>query len=136
MKHLKKLSFLVFPLVIVASVLILNLGADAAYALDPSAIFDPEHEGEDIHVVKTEDLRTNVLIIINYVSGFLGLISVAFIMYGGFLMVTSAGNEDKKKQATKILTYAVIGLFLVFLSYAIVAWVVGAVMKKEDIGVT
>lgn len=65
-------------------------------------------------------LGQNVIIIINYVLGFLGLIAVAFLIYAGILMVTAAGNEDQVGKARKIITYAVVGIVIIILSFTIV----------------
>ena len=61
--------------------------------------------------------------IINYFLGLLGLIAVAFLIYAGVLMVTAGGNEEQVAKAKKIITYAVIGLIIVILSFAIVQFV-------------
>lgn len=40
-------------------------------------------------------------------------IVVLFIIYGGFLYVTAQGNPEQIKQATRTLTYAIIGGVLI-----------------------
>jgi Type IV secretion system pilin len=45
---------------------------------------------------------------------------VFFIIYSGFLYVTAQGNPEKIKQASKALTYAVIGALLILGATAIV----------------
>ncbi len=74
----------------------------------------------------TTNLRQGVANIINYILMFLGLIAVAYIIWAGIKMVTSGGNESKVKEGQKTITYAVVGLLVIFLSYAIVNWVVFA----------
>lgn len=74
----------------------------------------------------TGDLRSLVITIINYVLGFLGLIAVAMIIYGGITYVTAAGEQGKVDSAKKIIMYAVVGLIIVILSYAIVSTVLKA----------
>lgn len=71
-------------------------------------------------------LRALILRITNYVLGFLGLAAVGFIIYGGVTLVTSAGNEDAMGNAKKIITYAVVGIIIVLLSFVIVQAVLGA----------
>ena len=73
----------------------------------------------------TADLESTVVNIIQWVLGFLGLIAVIFILYGGFLWLTSGGNEDKISKAKKTITAAVVGLIIVLLAWAIVIFVVG-----------
>lgn len=68
-----------------------------------------------------------ILRIINYFLTFLGVIAVIMVIYAGVLYVTSAGNDDAVGKAKKILLYAGIGLLLVFVSYALVNTILGAV---------
>lgn len=71
-------------------------------------------------------LGQNVIIIINYILGFLGLIAVIFLIYAGILMVTAGGNDDQIGKARKIITYAVIGIVIILLSFTIVTFVTNA----------
>jgi hypothetical protein len=49
-----------------------------------------------------------------------GLLSVFYIIKGGFSFITSAGDEEKIKAAVHTVRYAIVGLFVVFLSVLIV----------------
>lgn len=51
----------------------------------------------------------------------LGGLSVLFIVVGGFQYVLSAGNEESAGKARKTITYAIIGLVVALLSFAIIA---------------
>lgn len=44
----------------------------------------------------------------------------AMLMYAGFLVVTSQGEEQKIEEAKKVATYAFIGLVVMFMAYTIV----------------
>lgn len=70
--------------------------------------------------------RGLVLRVINYFLGFLGLLSVVMVIYGGVTYVTSAGNDDAVGNAKKIIMYALIGLVIVLLSFVVVRAVLGA----------
>jgi hypothetical protein len=48
-----------------------------------------------------------------------GVIVVFFIIYGGFLLVVSAGNEEKLKIAKKTIMYAMIGAAILLGSWVI-----------------
>lgn len=61
--------------------------------------------------------------VINVVLGFLGVVCIILFLYGGFLWMTAAGNEEKVGQAKKIITATVIGLVIVLLSAAAVNFV-------------
>jgi hypothetical protein len=64
--------------------------------------------------------RQLALTIVNFFLTFLGLIAVVMIIYGGFLYVSAAGNSEKIENAKKIIMYAVIGIIVILLSFAIV----------------
>lgn len=72
----------------------------------------------------TKDIREGIMTIISYLLGFLGIIAIIIILYGGFVWLTSAGNEEKVGQAKKIITAGIIGLVIVFISYAIASFVI------------
>jgi hypothetical protein len=61
--------------------------------------------------------------IIRIVLGFLGIIAVILIIYGGFIWMTAAGNEDRVDTAKKILVSAVIGLLIILSAFAITTFV-------------
>lgn len=48
-----------------------------------------------------------------WLLGIVGGLAVLFIVYGGFLYITSAGNKERIETAKKTLTYAILGLLLV-----------------------
>lgn len=66
---------------------------------------------------------TLVYNIIAIVLGLLGVIIVVMMMYGGFLWITAAGEEDKAKKGTTILFQAVIGAIIVFAAYTVTYFV-------------
>jgi hypothetical protein len=70
--------------------------------------------------------RALALTIVNFALTFLGLIAVVMIIYGGFLYVSAAGNQEKIGTAKKIIMYAVIGIVVILLSFAIVNTVLSA----------
>ncbi len=72
----------------------------------------------------TQDLRVGIMAIINVLLGFLGIIAIIIILYGGFMWLTSAGAEDKISQAKKIISAGIVGLVIIFISYAIVTFVI------------
>jgi len=71
-------------------------------------------------------LSDNITQIINYFLGFLGLVAVIFLIYAGILMVTAGGNDEQVGKARKIITYAVVGIVIILLSWTIVTFVTSA----------
>lgn len=58
------------------------------------------------------------------------VIAVAAVLYGGVLYMTSQGDPEKLAKAKKALLYAIIGIFLVALSWAIVLTLSGGFLNK------
>lgn len=54
---------------------------------------------------------------------FVGVIALLFIIYSGFSLVTSSGDPKKVQAARQIMTYAIIGLTIVLLSFAILFFI-------------
>jgi len=73
----------------------------------------------------TKDLREGVMAIVRVLFGFLGIIAIIIMLYGGFVWFTAAGNEENVGKAKKIITAGIIGLVIIFISYAIATFVIG-----------
>ncbi len=71
----------------------------------------------------TQDIRETIARIIKIALGVLGIIVTLIIMYGGYVWMTAAGNEQKVSTAKKILINGVIGLFIIILAYALTVWI-------------
>lgn len=77
------------------------------------------------------DTFTNV--VLYYIDVFLvvvGIITVGFLIYGGFRYITSAGNEEQAEAGKKAIQNAIIGLVVVILSYVIVAVISNALFGR------
>lgn len=70
-----------------------------------------------IKVQSGSDLISSILRVATGVGGGLAL---ALILYGVFIITTSAGNPDKLKSGSEIITSAVIGLVFILLSIFLV----------------
>jgi hypothetical protein len=57
--------------------------------------------------------------LVQIVLGFVGIIFLVLIIAGGFMWMTSAGNEQKISKAKSLLTNAVIGLTITVVAYSI-----------------
>ncbi|MBR3163871.1 hypothetical protein IKF15_01010 [Candidatus Saccharibacteria bacterium] len=56
-----------------------------------------------------------------------GIISVVMLIFGGFRYIVSGGDSKKVTDAKNTIMYAIIGLVIAILSYAIVNFVISAV---------
>ncbi len=78
-----------------------------------------------------QDPRLMAANIINIVLGFLGLLSVILILFGGFKWMTAAGNDDQVASSKKLLIAAVIGLVIILSSYALAAFILDAIYRTS-----
>jgi len=114
-------------LVVKTSSVLALLGATATNAFAQSAaFFDNPQGGAAPSAAAQGTLGQNVTLILNYFLGILGLVAVAFLIYAGVLMVTAGGNDEQVGKARKIITYAVIGIVIILLSWTIVTFVASA----------
>lgn len=60
------------------------------------------------------------------ILGTVGSLSLLMFVYGGVMMLISAGNSDQVSKAKGIIMAAIIGLVIVFVSYIIVSFVISA----------
>lgn len=63
---------------------------------------------------------------IKTVLGIIGAIALAIFVYGGFVWMTSGGSPEKIKTAQTTLVWAVLGMIVMFASYAAVDFVLRA----------
>jgi len=69
--------------------------------------------------------RTLARTIVNFFLYFLGFIATVMFIYGGVLYVTAAGNDENVQKAKKVLLYAIVGILVILLSFAIVNTIIG-----------
>src|SRR3989338_3623145 len=70
------------------------------------------------------DLPTMIASIIKTILGFLGIVAVIIILFGGFKWMTSGGNDDKVTEARKLIISGIIGLVIVVSAFAIASFVI------------
>ena len=65
--------------------------------------------------------------IISAVLGVTGSIALAMFVYGGLLWMTAAGASDRVQKGKDVLIWATIGLIVIFSSFMLVKFVIGAI---------
>ncbi|NQV00465.1 MAG: hypothetical protein HQ538_07030 [Parcubacteria group bacterium] len=70
--------------------------------------------------------------IISYVIGIIGIILIVLIVYGGVLYATSSGNEEQIERGKKVLTYSIIGIVIVALSFVITNYVIVGLFSDQS----
>jgi hypothetical protein len=74
-----------------------------------------------INPLPENDLTHVFLLVTKSFLDIMGIWAVMFIIFGGFQMVLSSGNEEAYAKAKKTITWAVLGLAVAILSFSIVA---------------
>ena len=64
--------------------------------------------------------------VLDYFLGFIGIILIALVIYGGFMYVTAGVNESGAETGKKTLMYAAIGVVIILLSFVFVNALLGA----------
>ncbi|MFZ1243335.1 MAG: hypothetical protein WAQ22_04330 [Candidatus Saccharimonas sp.] len=72
----------------------------------------------------SEDLSANIIDIVNVLLFILGAVAVIVIVIAGFRFVVANGDSNSVASARNTILYAVVGLAIAILSYAIVNFVI------------
>lgn len=79
----------------------------------------------DVCANKDEKAPEFVGVIVNTLLFIVGIVSVIVIIIGGIMYTVSGGDTAGVTKAKNTILYAVIGLTVAFMAYAIVNWVFG-----------
>ena len=63
----------------------------------------------------------------------LGTLTLVYFVYGGYLIVRSLGEEEKIEKGKKIMVNTVIGLAIIFTSYAVTDFIISRVVPLPDV---
>lgn len=114
----------------IASFVLLPAISLAGTAPDPGSLLQGTGREAGFDVSDSETQLTRFIgQIINVILSVLGVIFFVLLVYGGFLWMTSAGNEDKVKKAKTLITDAIIGLIIILAAYAISAFVINSLVS-------
>ena len=125
MKQLtKKLPALIAVFVFVAAALFVPVTAVSAQSSVNSGINSAKGDNVPESLFAGDSIFKTV---VNTLLFVIGAISVIMLIWGGIRYTTSAGNSASVTSAKNTIMYAIIGLVIAFLAFAIVNWVIGAV---------
>ncbi|RKV98057.1 MAG: hypothetical protein D8G53_03660 [Candidatus Saccharimonas sp.] len=118
---MKKMKVLLAGLLMVPVVaLAVAPAANAEYSLQGGAN-DAKGNGMKDGVGDANSLVKDV---VNIILWIVGILSVIMLVWGGIKYTTSAGDSNKVTSAKNTIIYAVIGLIIAILAYAIVNFVI------------
>lgn len=76
------------------------------------------------------DPRVIIGNIIRAALGLVGSLALAVFIYGGITWVTSGGNQERISRGKNMLIWATLGLAVVFASYAVVTFIIDALLSS------
>lgn len=79
----------------------------------------PDLENPGSALPSSETGKGIIIMITNFISGFVAVISFVVLLYAGYLYVAAGGEETTREKVKKLLTGAIIGILLAFGAYAI-----------------
>ncbi len=127
---MNKLKLTIIGIVVAAGLLAVPFAPIAS-----ASMADELHEGAgttDQGAKATKDTRPTVTLqqqiqnVTNVLLFIIGAIAVIVIIFGGIKFITSDGDASKIKSARETILYAVVGVVIAIIAYAIVNWVIGA----------
>ncbi|MCL2869196.1 pilin [Candidatus Saccharibacteria bacterium] len=93
--------------------------------------------GDGVNQARSNDQPSNlfgdggiITGVINAVLFIVGILSVVMIIYGGIRYATSAGEAKRVTDAKNTIMYAIVGLIVSILAYAIVNFVIGNIIQS------
>jgi hypothetical protein len=104
----------------------------SALAVDPKGSLRNAASGTGL--VSDKDPVEIIVEIINVLLYFIGSIVIVLILWAGFKWMTSAGNSDAIKKSRETILNAVIGLIIIFASYAILNFVFDSLIDISGSG--
>lgn len=121
---MKKVKLFVATLALALGVSAIVLAPESVLAVN---VFDQCAGNADSAVCKSQGDSASSMIkdVVNLLLYVLGIIAVIMIVVGGIRYTTSGGDSSGTKAAKDTIMYAVIGLIVAMLSFAIVNFVVG-----------
>lgn len=100
-------------------------GIDDAFKADDEDSHLNKAAGGAGYNIISDDPFFLISTIINIVLSFLGVTFLILMVYGGYMWMTAAGDEQKVDKAKDLIKNAIIGLIVVLAAYAISYFVLG-----------
>jgi len=74
------------------------------------------------------DIELGLMNLTNWILGFISMIAVLFVIWGGAQYMTSVGDENRMEGGKKTVTYALMGLVVAALAYGIINTIVSKIL--------
>ncbi len=77
------------------------------------------------------DIEDIAISIINVILTVIGILFITLLIYGGAIYMTAAGNQESVDKGKKIITFAVIGIAIILLSFSISNFIVNSILDSS-----
>lgn len=108
-----------------------NLIAPCLFLLIVSPVFANGGAVELPNPIKCENFLCLLLGAVRFLLGGLAVFGTFMFMYGGFLWLTSYGNEARIKQGKDTLAWATIGLIITLVSWQVIKYILTVVTQAQ-----
>ena len=98
-----------------------------AFDVQSKAFRDSTYQAES-----PKDPRVVVSLSISYFLSILGTLLLAYLVYGGFLVMTSGGEEDKVTKGKKTIGTATLGIVVILGAYGLTRLIFDVALGGED----
>lgn len=128
---MKKLARIILPIILAAVVVTVGLTSSVSAMTLKEGAEAARCDGCPSNLFGETGIFRQITSTILYI---VGIIAVIMLIWGGIRYVVSGGDAKKVTDAKNTVLYAIIGLIVAFLAFAIVNFVINALPsdKKED----
>jgi hypothetical protein len=102
----------------------------ASGPLDAEDLLDSEF-GDSTGLGQGE-LQNTIGSLIRVGLGFLGVVAVVIILFGGFKWMTAGGNDKNVAEAKSLIIAGIIGLAIILSAYAIASFVISSIVGATN----
>lgn len=122
-------KYFIFLIIISFCLTVISTYAQATPPITPTAPLSPKTNTKPVELpnpLGKDNPKPEVIIgkVIQKALGVVGSLALVMFIYGGIVWMTSAGNSEKVEKGKNIIVWAVIGLVVIFSSYALVKFVI------------
>ena len=121
MKYIK--AYIITAAIALFGVIAAIVPATEAAAINPLEGACSGNTTSEVCKKKDEKVEPILTTIVNVLLYIVGAVSVVMIIVAGILYSISGGDSGRVSKAKNMLTYAIVGLVVAFIAFAVVNWV-------------
>ncbi len=113
----------------VAGIVLSSIANLSALASDPTWTFWVNKASTTSQNLENRPLSEAVQYYVNFLMTFLYLVAVLYALWGGFLILTAGGEDEKVKKGKTILIQWGLWLLVIWLAGTIVKWILSVLVS-------